>query len=689
MKSNRGTAVLEHPPQRVLTKGIAGIGKSVAVQKFTHDWAAGEANQTTDFIFPFTFRDLNLIKDKDWSLLTLIGHYFVEVKDLKESDYSESSVLFIFDGLDESQLPLDFNNNEMCRDVTKTTTLDVLLTNLISGKLLHKASVWITSRPAAASKIPPEIFQRLTEVRGFNDKQKEEYFQKKVSDKEMAQKISDHLQSKTQRSLYIMCHIPVFCWISATALPSLLTETEEAELPKTVTEMYTHFLIIQTKLKEYQEGETDKDVIMKLGKLAFEQLKKGNILFYENEFKSCGIDLKEAAVNSGVCTQIIRKESGLHKQEIYSFIHLSTQEFLAALYVLETFLDRGENLLSSSTSVKVPSEKRRQKHPIPFLLHKNAVDKALVSNNGKWDLFLRFLLGLSQDKNQELLQKRVGFKGRRPQSNQETIKFIHEKIKILSNSEKSINLFHCLNELGDQSLVEQVQKYQSSGKFGKLLPEHWSALAFQLLVSNEDLDVFDLKKYKGSEEVLERLLPVLKASKKALLSNCDLTDRCCENISSVLSSKSSGLEELDLSGNDLYDSGVELLSDGLKSPNCKLQRLRLSNCSLTYRCCENISSVLSSESSGLEKLDLSGNYLLDSGVELLSDGLKSPNCKLQRLRLTCCRLTAAGCRSLTSALSDSSDLRELNLSYNYLENQGVELLSDWLRKPQCRLEILR
>uniref|UniRef100_A0A8C9YEJ5 NACHT domain-containing protein n=1 Tax=Sander lucioperca TaxID=283035 RepID=A0A8C9YEJ5_SANLU len=626
----------ENPPQRVLTKGIAGIGKSVAVQKFTHDWATGEANQTTDFIFPFTFRDLNLIKDKDWSLVTLICHYFEEVKDLEKSDYSESSVLFIFDGLDESQLPLDFNNNEMCRDVTKTITLDILLTNLISGQLLHKASVWITSRPAAATKIPPKFFHRVTEVRGFNDEQKEEYFQKKVSDKEMAQKICDHLQSKTQRSLYIMCHIPVFCWISATALQSILTETEEAELPKTVTEMYTHFLIIQTKLKEYQEGETDKDVIMKLGKLAFEQLQKGNILFYENEFKSCGIDLKQAA-----------------------------------------------------TSVKVPSKKGER--PI-FLLHQN-------------------------DKNQELLQKRVGFKGRRPQSNQETINFIHEKIKKLSNSDKSINLFHCLNELGDQSLVEQVQKYQSSGDFGKLLPEHWSALAFQLLVSNEDLDFFDLKKYERSDEVLERLLPVLNKpnSSAALqlcfkcregecnlnvnsnfifnfrLSNCNLTNISCENISSVLSSKSSGLEELDLSGNSLLNLGVERLSDGLKSPNCKLQRLRLSYCDLTDRCCENISSVLSSKSSGLEELDLSGNSLLtDSGVKLLSDGLKSPNCKLQRLQLRNCNLTYRCCENISSGLSsNSSGLEELDLSGNDLLDSGVELLSHGLKSPNCKLQRLR
>lgn len=514
----------EKPPQRVLTKGIAGIGKSVAVQKFTQDWAAGKANQSIQFIFPITFRDLNLIKDERYSLMDLIGDYFEEVKDLETSDYNSSSVLFIFDGLDESKLPLNFERNEMCRSVTKITTVDVLLTNLIEGKLLHKASVWITSRPAAASRIPPRCIDRVTEVRGFNDEQKEKYFLKKISDNDVAQKICDHLQSKPLRTLYIMCHIPMFCWISATALQSLLETTHESELPKTVTEMYTHFLIIQTKRKnekDYQEVETeeekkkesDKDVIMKLGKLAFEQLQKGNIIFYEKDLKECKIDLKEAAVYSGVCTQIIRRESGLHRQEVYSFVHLSVQEFLAALYVLETFIDSGQNLLPSQSKVKVRSEKGES---LIILLHKNAVDMALASDHGQWDLFLRFLLGLSQDKNQNLLQKVFGFKVRSPLNNQQTITYTHEKIKKLSYTDKSINLFHCLNELGDRSLVEQVQKYQSSGDVSKISPAHWSALAFVLLVSNEDLDVFDLKKYYKSNEVLERLLPVLKASKTAL-----------------------------------------------------------------------------------------------------------------------------------------------------------------------------
>ncbi|XP_061582019.1 NACHT, LRR and PYD domains-containing protein 12-like [Cololabis saira] len=673
----------EDPPQRVLTKGIAGIGKTVGVQKFTRDWADGASNQAFQFVFPFTFRELNLLRDEDWSLLDLIKYFFDDEEDSNMPDYNNYNVLFIFDGLDESQFPLKFGENGLCRKITKKTKIDALLTNLIEGKLLHKASVWITSRPAAANKIPLKHINRVTEVRGFDDEQKKEYFLKTISDETIACKILDHLQSRALRSLHIMCHIPLFCWISGRVLQSLFGSCDESELPKTLTEMYTHFLIIQTQRKQqkdYQEGNANTDVIMKLGKLAFEQLQKGNIIFLEKDLKDCQIDLKQAVIYSGVCTQIIRKEHGLYKQEFYSFIHLSVQEFLAALYVQETFMDGGGNPLSR---IRVQSQEGGS--PVIFL-HMNAVNKALDAKDGRWDLFLRFLLGLSQKKIQELLQKVLGLKERCLQSSQETINYIHEMIRKVSYADKSINLFHCLNELGDQSLVEQVQNYQSSGDVTKMSPSHWSALAFVLLVSNEDLSIFDLKKYHGSDQVLERLLRVLKASRKALLSDCKLTDRCCKCIASVLGS-SSGLEELDLSGNPLYDSGMKILSDGLRSPNCKLQTLSLRQCGITEEGCRSLAGDLALNRSHLKELDLSHNKLDNEGLIMLSNVLDK--CHLETLRLTECGATEEGCRELVSALHlNPSQLKILDLSRNSVGSEGVALLSSFLRNPDCQLHQL-
>ncbi|XP_050990033.1 NACHT, LRR and PYD domains-containing protein 3-like [Labeo rohita] len=673
----------------VLTKGIAGIGKTVSVQKFILDWTERKANQDVDFIFVLPFRELNLIKDHQYSLHRLLLDFHSELQDLDSKIYMDCKVVFIFDGLDESRITLMFRDRQKVCDVNKSSSVGVLMSNLIRGDLLPSALIWITSRPAAANQIPSKYINRVTEIQGFNEPQKEEYFRKRISDKHQASRIISHI--RRSRSLNIMCHIPVFCWISATVLQNLLKQDDSAEIPQTLTEMYIHFLLTQINMRNQKYDGTNpekllksnRDVIVKLAELAFKQLMKGNVMFYEKDLIESGIDVTDASVYSGICTEIFKEESVIHQRKVYCFIHLSFQEFLAAFFVFYCHVVENMKLLKCFMETWY-----RFNEISLYELLQAVVIKCLGNKNGHLDLFLRFLLGISLESNQRLLQDLLT----RTVNSSEIIKRITQYIKDFIqgdqhfSADRCINLFLCLLEMKDQTLYREIQEFVKSENHSvrKLSPVQCSTVAYMFQISEEVLDEFNPRKYNTSDEGRRRLIPAVVNCRKALLAYCILNDQCCERLSSILQSSNSSLRELDLSHSDLWDSGVKILSNGLKSLHCQLNILRLICCNLTGQCCESLSSSLQLSNS-LRELDMSNNDLQDPGVKLLSDGLRSSHCRLNILRLSGCMVTEEGCCFLASALSSNpSHLRELDLSYNHPGQSLVKLLSD----PNCRLDKL-
>ncbi|XP_062394183.1 NACHT, LRR and PYD domains-containing protein 12-like isoform X2 [Sardina pilchardus] len=666
----------------VMTKGVAGIGKTISVQKFILDWTDGVANQDVDFMFPLSFQELNLVRGDQYSLHRLLLDFHPELMELNDGEgYRDCRVVFIFDGLDESRLTLDLEQNSELTDVKQTSSVNAVVTSLIQGTLLTSALIWITSRPAAASQIPARYIHQVTELRGFSDPQKEEYFRKRIGDESQAKRIISHM--KASSSLRIMCHIPAFCSIVATVLQQMMEKNNTQEIPKTLTEMFIHFLVIQTNHLRQDGCDTENraaqmESVLTLAELAFKLLERGNTALYDEE------DFREydAGVKMLLSCPGLIKESALNERKIYYFTHASVHEFLAALHVFLHYKSLNDHCGTL--------ERFLEKAHVPLAeFLQDAVEKALDSSSGHLDLFLHFLLGITLESNQRLLQDHCILA--HPMDSSESIMKTCQYVKELDREdiapEKYTNLFHCLFEMEDRSLDEEIQELLKSPNGIKLSTAHCSALATALLTSDGAPDEFDLKKYNTSDEGRRRLIPAMRVCRKARLTGCNLSDKLCEAVASVLQSPNL-LVELDLSSNPFRDSGVQFLSAGMRTSHCRLQTLRLADCELSDASCAVVAEVLQSPNS-LKHLDLSSNKIRDRGAQHLSAGLGHANCNLEILRLKACELSDNSCVTLAAVLQSAKSLKQLDLSSNNINDCGVQHLSAGLCHDNCKLEILR
>ncbi|XP_067280012.1 NLR family CARD domain-containing protein 3 [Pseudorasbora parva] len=433
----------------VLSRGVPGCGKSFAVQRFILDWADGKVHQGVFFLLPLQFKELNKMLEGEYSLLSLVCTFYPEMKEIDTLDFEGCPVMFIFDGLDDTQIPFNFRRTSYWCDGNRSSSVQVLITNLIRGNLLYNAFVWTTSRAGALDVIPPEHVHQLLEVRGFTDEQKEAYFRKTIVDQSLAERVIAHL--KSSKTLYIMCHLPLFCWVASKVLQRQFQALPtSAQVPITLTNLYTIMLHHHTKLsvQKLQNDPTEEtkdltadQLLIKLAKLSYNMLEKNEFQIEKEHWDEVGLpESYPAMACTGFCTEFYREKYMIYTEKVSCFAHPTFQEYLAALHVFFCFKKHGKNILEQS-KLKV------LKVSLADLL-KSAVDKVLSSKNNNFDIFLRFLLGLSVEANQEMLKNILQISTSSSQNaREETTRYIAKKIKEGHFPEKNENLLRCIDEL--------------------------------------------------------------------------------------------------------------------------------------------------------------------------------------------------------------------------------------------------
>uniref|UniRef100_A0A8C0BUG6 NLR family CARD domain containing 3 n=1 Tax=Buteo japonicus TaxID=224669 RepID=A0A8C0BUG6_9AVES len=663
------------PPRISVTIGVAGIGKSTLVKLFVYTWAKGEINRDIIFVLPLTFRELNTYEKL--SAERLICSAFPHITEPNCISAGAARTLLILDGLDEFKTPLDFSNTVVCTDPKKEIQVDNLITNIIRGNLLQEASVWVTSRPTAASQIPGGLVDRMTEIRGFGAAEMQDFLDQMFLDnRDLSGQVLRHIRAN--RPLHVMCTVPGFCWISGSSIGYYLKNStdqfqETTVVPKTLSEIYSYYFKMalssdwpekpKETLRIEQAMNNSKKMVGSLGRLAFYGLVKKKYVFYEQDMKAYGIDL--SLLQSSLCSRLLLKEE-MQSFTAYYFSHLTIQEFLAAIYYY-TAAKRAIFDLFTESGMSWPK--------LGFLNHfKSAVQRSLQAEDRHLDIFVRFLSGLLSPQVNKLLSGWLLVKDEHNSFRSQAINFLQGCLNtdyIISS--RTVNTMHCLYEIQHTEIAKTVEEAMKNESLaGMLTPVNCSALAYLLQVSDvcvEETNLSNCLTYNICKSLLSQLL----FCHNLRLDNNQFKDNVMELLGSVLSVKDCQIQKLSLAENQISNKGTKALARSLMV-NRSLTVLDLRSNSIGPTGAKGLPRTPSL----LSPCSLQHNTIKEDGATFLAEALLT-NHRLTTLHLQKNAIGARGARKIADALKQNCSLKELTLSSNSVGDNGSVALAEALK----------
>ncbi|XP_066467274.1 NACHT, LRR and PYD domains-containing protein 12-like [Tiliqua scincoides] len=681
-----GTAVL---------LGMAGVGKTTMARKILLDWASGRLfPERFDSVFYISCRQLDLVKGKA-SLADLILKNYPELipeEAIKELLVSPNKLLFIMDGLDELNSSIEQQEDNLNINPCGKNPVSVLLSGLITKRVFPEACLLITTRPSALGSLKNLLCSpRYLGLLGFTEKGREEYFHQFFGDQELAAQALEYV--KSNEALLAMSFVPGVCWIICTVMKQQLegSRGDLWQVPDKVTSVYALYL---SHLCASLCNSTERQNLRGLCSLAAEGIWKKRIWFKAEEIQKPSLAVF-SSLPSTWWENLFQRDP--NSDDIYSFVHLSVQEFLTALFYV--FEDEAKDSETAKQETKVLLE-------------------SCSKDQGDLSLIVLFMFGLLNKKIMKYVQEQFGWKMSSAIQG-DLLEWLkgHTKINSVYPCYDQLEHFHSLYEMQEEEFVQNALSHLTELTMDglKFTPLDQAALSFCVkhCLNLETLSLYTCsflskspeggevpvlptqscqpyqKTQKHSEiyQLCQALMEPNSKIKKVELDGCKLPGDCCADLSSVLSTNQM-LVELSLHTTSLGDSGLKLLGEGLSHSHCMLEKLGVWDCNLTSACGSDLCAILRT-SQTLTELRLASNSALgEQGVQLLCEGLKDHSCQLQSLGLEECSLMAARCQDLASVLATSQTLKKLNLEHNKLGDAGVKLLCEGLKHPDCRLQIL-